>query len=396
MKILLVNDYGAPVAGAERLLSDLRDALRARGHVVRVFSSRAEPSAGASFADATAYGTTSRFQTLTSMYNVSAARALSRELGEFAPDVVHIHMFLWQLSPSILSVLAQVPTVYYMMTYKAVCPTGSKWLPSGRHCTERAGRVCLSNGCITPLGFAPLMAQRALFRRRRHQIDAVVPCSRAVEAECALDQIRTHEVILPGSSVQAARPPLGDIPTVTFSGRIVPEKGVDVLLHAFQLVRAQLPTARLRLAGHAPSDSLSTAPGNNTHGVEWLGHLDEVALGAVLAESWVHAAPSRWAEPFGLTATEAMMRGTAVVASRRGGLAESVEDGVSGLLVPNGDAAALASALLHLLSNRVRAEEMGAAARVRALTHFRIDHCADRFLALYQQLFDARRVAASN
>lgn len=395
MKILLVNDYGTPVAGAERLLSDLRDALRARGHVVRVFSSRAEPSAGASFADATAYGTTSRLQTLTSMYNVSAARALSRELGEFAPDVVHIHMFLWQLSPSILSVLARVPTVYYMMTYKAVCPTGSKWLPSGRHCTERAGQACLSNSCITPLGFAPLMAQRALFRRGRHQIDAVVPCSRAVEAECAMDQIRTHEVILPGSSVQAARPPLGDIPTVTFSGRIVPEKGVDVLLHAFQLVRAQVPTARLRLAGQAPRDSPLTASAH-MQGVEWLGHLDEVALGAVLQGSWVHAAPSRWAEPFGLTATEAMMRGTAVVASRRGGLAESVEDGVSGFLVPNGDASALASALLSVLSDRARAEEMGAAARVRALTHFRIDHCADRFVALYQQLSDARRVAASN
>lgn len=389
MKILLVNDYGTSGAGAERLIADLRDAMRARGHVVRVFSSRAELAPGVSMADATCFGTTSRLQTLTSAYNPSAARALAHEVRTFAPDVVHMHMFLWQLSPSILPVLAHVPTVYYMMTYKAVCPTGSKWLPSGEQCIERAGRVCLSHSCITPLGFVPLMAQRALFRRRRDHIDAIVPCSHAVRAECDADGLHTHNVIWPGSNLQPARPPLGDLPTVTFSGRMVAEKGVDVLLQAFHIVRQQLPTAQLRLAGHAPNVA---TPRDHESGVEWLGLLDEAALGAVLKQSWVHAVPSRWAEPFGLSATEAMMRGTAVVASRRGGLAESVEDDVSGFLVPAGDAPALAAALLRVLSDRARAEAMGAAARARAIAHFGIERCAERFESLYHQLQAVRRM----
>ena len=139
MRILLVNDYATPTAGAERITLDLRDGLRARGHDVRVFASRAQLIAGESFADATCYGTNSRVQTLTSTVNPSAARTLRRVLREFAPDVVQVHMFLWQLSPSILPLLRGVPSIYWAMTFKAVCPTGLKWLPS-RRALRRARR----------------------------------------------------------------------------------------------------------------------------------------------------------------------------------------------------------------------------------------------------------------
>jgi hypothetical protein len=88
MRILLVNDYATATAGAERITLDLRDGLRARGHEVRVFASRAQLIAGESFADVTCYGTNTRVQTLTSTVNWSAARALRRELRSFAPDVV--------------------------------------------------------------------------------------------------------------------------------------------------------------------------------------------------------------------------------------------------------------------------------------------------------------------
>ena len=180
MRILLVNDYATATAGAERITLDLRDGLIARGHEVRVFASRAQLIAGESFADATCYGTNTRVQTLTSTVNWSAARALRRELSSFAPDVVQVQMFLWQLSPSILPVLRTVPSVYWAMTFKAVCPTGLKWLPGGAPCDVRAGAACLSHGCITLSGFGPLMLQRALWRRRRRAFAAIVACSHDV------------------------------------------------------------------------------------------------------------------------------------------------------------------------------------------------------------------------
>jgi glycosyltransferase involved in cell wall biosynthesis len=100
----------------------------------------------------------------------------------------------------------------------------------------------------------------------------------------------------------------------------------------------------------------------------------------------VHAVPSRWPEPFGLTATEAMMRGTAVVASDIGGLSESVAHGTTGLRVQAGDESALADALSLVLADRALAERLGDAGRERARAEFTLDGCITRFERLYDAL----------
>ena len=389
MRILLVNDYATPTAGAERLTLDMRDGLRARGHEVRVFASRAQLIAGTSFADATCWGTNSRVQTLTSTVNLSAARALRRELRLFTPDVVQVHMFLWQLSPSILPILRDVPSVYWAMTFKPVCPTGLKWLPGGAPCTVRAGVACLRHGCITATGFGPLMLQRALWRRRRGAFGAIVSCSHDVRRQLEHDGIVCREVIWPGVREAPARPPLDGPPTVTYAGRLTVEKGPDVLVRAFALARARVPDARLSIAGAGPAepglraliDELGLRDAAMLH-----GQLAGGALETTLARGWVHAVPSRWPEPFGLTATEAMMRGTAVVASDIGGLAESVTHESTGLLAPAGDERALADALVRLLSDRPLAERFGAAGRERVRARFTLAHSVDRFERLYDVL----------
>jgi len=389
MRILLVNDYATATAGAERLTRDLRDGLRERGHEVRVFASRAQLIAGESFADADCYGTNTRLQTLTSTVNLSAARALERELRAFAPDVVQVHMFLWQLSPAILPVLRRVPAIYWAMTFKPVCPTGLKWLPSGRACAVRAGVACLTHGCITLPGFGPLMLQRQLWRRRRGAFDTIVCCSHDVQRQLERDGIVTHGVVSPGVRESAQRPPLVGPPTVTYAGRLKPEKGADVLLRAFALARQQVPDARLAIAGTGAAEpslrALATELALGDAAVLH-GQLDGAALDAVLDAAWVHAVPSRWPEPFGLTATEAMMRGTAVVASEVGGLADIVLHERTGLHVPAGDERALADALVRILSDRDRAEALGRAGRARARELFSIDACVSRFERMYQQL----------
>ena len=389
MRILLVNDYATATAGAERITRDLRDGFRARGHEVRVFASRAQLIAGESFADADCYGTNTRLQTLTSAVNLSAARALERELRDFPPDVVQVQMFLWQLSPAILPLLRKVPSVYWAMTFKAVCPTGLKWLPSGTACDVRAGVACLTNGCITVTGFAPLMLQRSLWRRRRSAFGAIVCCSHDVQRQLERDGIATQGVVWPGVRESTPRPPLAGPPTVSFAGRLMPEKGADVLLRAFALARQRVPDARLSIAGAGAAEpalrALVTELGLGD-AVTIHGQLDGAALDGVLDAAWVHAVPSRWPEPFGLTATEAMMRGTAVVASEVGGLADIVLHERTGLQVPPGDVPALADALVRILSDREWAESLGRAGRERARELFSLDGCLARLERVYEQL----------
>jgi glycosyltransferase involved in cell wall biosynthesis len=169
----------------------------------------------------------------------------------------------------------------------------------------------------------------------------------------------------------------------------VRQKGVDVLLRAFATVLEQVPHARLLLAGDGPErhvvDRLIADLGVSS-GVTLLGYVSQAEVEHHFAKAWAQAVPSRFAEAFGLVAVEAMMRGTAVVASASDGLTEVVRDGQTGFLVPPGDADALAAALVRLLSDRALAERLGEAGREAALVHFRWETYIDKIIDLYDAL----------
>jgi glycosyltransferase involved in cell wall biosynthesis len=179
---------------------------------------------------------------------------------------------------------------------------------------------------------------------------------------------------------------------VAFAGRFVPKKGVDVLLEAMTRVVVELPEARLLVAGDGPERGEIEAAVRRlglSASVELLGHRPRHELDALLAGAWVQALPSRWEEPFGNAAAEAMMRGTAVVASATGGVTEFMEHGVTGFLVRPNDSAELSETLLGVLRDRALAEQLGANARVKALAELSEDRMVERFLALYEELVEA-------
>ncbi|WP_264032506.1 glycosyltransferase family 4 protein [Cellulosimicrobium sp. SH8] len=161
---------------------------------------------------------------------------------------------------------------------------------------------------------------------------------------------------------------------VVYVGRVIPDKGVHVLLAAVgALDRADVRVTVVGRAGFDARDPLTpyeqelrrTADDLRSP-VRFASFLARDALPAVLATASVVVVPSTWPEPFGLTALEGMAVGAAVVASDVGGLPEAVGDG--GLLVPPGDVARLADALDGLRD----AQTLGQAqARARATARTR-------------------------
>lgn len=384
MKLLLVNDYAAALGGAELSLLALREGLRKRGHDARLFAS----SAAGGVADHSCFGTTSRFRTLLQCWNPLAARALRRTLLSFAPDVVHVQMFLTQLSPAILEPLRGVASVHVAVWYRDICPLGTKQLPNGSICRSPAGRVCTREGCVPWWDNGPLMLQMRAWRRRRDAFTMILANSEATRRRLHDEGIETEGVLTRGLPDFGARPPLVGPPLVGFAGRLVKAKGVDVLLRAFARARAAVPEARLRIVGSGPEEAEAKRL------AEGLGLLDRVEFNgqktrgeveALLAPAWVQAVPSTWEEPFGFVAVEAAMRGTAVVASATGGLVEIVEDGKTGRLVPAGDVAALADALVALLLDRSLAESLGRSARDSARQRFSHEATLDRAEAVYRE-----------
>jgi glycosyltransferase involved in cell wall biosynthesis len=115
--------------------------------------------------------------------------------------------------------------------------------------------------------------------------------------------------------------------------------------------------------------------------VRFLGFTPDA--GGVLLGADVFVAPS-WAESFPYSILEAMTLALPTVATRVGGVAEALEDGESGLLVPPRDPGALARALVSLISDPARADEMGARARARAQARFTRERMLEGLAAVYR------------
>jgi glycosyltransferase involved in cell wall biosynthesis len=391
MKILLISDYSVPRGGNEIVTLALRDGLRARGHDVRLFASRAHTDGTSDLADYHCFGTTSPLRAALWCGNPSAFFRLRRALAEFRPDIVHVRLFLSQLSPLILPLLRDIPSIYHDGWYRTVCPIGSRVLPDGRGCGEPAGYVCYQNGCVPLVAWPFLMAQLRLWHYWRGVFDVVVANSRAVAGWLEVSGITPVEVIYNGLVAREQRPPLKEPPTIAFSGRLAREKGVDILLDAFKLVIQSLPRTQLIIAGEGPeSRRLREVAQQLDAKIDFLGHQPRETIERRFDAAWVQVVPSRGAEAFGNAAAEAMMRGTAVVVSANGGFTEYVQHEHTGLLVPPGEHGALGKALLRVVRDRDYAESLGQAGRRFALKAFDQGQFLDRFFAIYERLTGKR------
>jgi glycosyltransferase involved in cell wall biosynthesis len=397
MRILLLNDYGVSMGGAEVLSFALRDELRKRGHDARLMTTSAGESDIGDGAkdhqpDYRCFGTISRYRTLLQTANIWAFRKLRKVLKEFQPDVVHVRMFLTQLSPLILPLLKSVPSVYHVVWYRPVCPVGTKLLPDGQTCRVSPGAACFRNRCLPLRDWIPLMIQMSLWLRWRGVFDRIIANSESTKSALSAEGIGPVDVIVNGVASSDRKTPKSQVPTVVYAGRLVKEKGIDVLVRAFDIVRTRIPEAKLVIAGTGPDknqlERLIQDLGSIKN-ISMLGHLTQSDLKEQSKAAWVQAVPSRWAEPFGLAAVEAMMEGRAVVASATGGLKEIVEHGQTGFLIPPDNPEALAEKLSLLLSDRSLAETMGEEARRLAQTRFSLTRQVDEFVRVYHQLIAA-------
>jgi len=190
----------------------------------------------------------------------------------------------------------------------------------------------------------------------------------------------------------ASRLALGLAPgdtVATVVGRLCAGKGQAAAIAAAALVRERLDGFRLLLVGDGPmAPELKALAGERcaSGDVVFAGFRDDID--AVLSASDLFLLASE-AESLPLSVLEAMAAGLPVVSTNVGGLSEAVEDGVTGRLVPPGDAAALADAIAGVLGSADRGAAMGRAGRRRAEAEFDVRACYARVASLYEELLAA-------
>ncbi|MEJ6021298.1 glycosyltransferase family 4 protein [Ramlibacter sp. PS4R-6] len=213
--------------------------------------------------------------------------------------------------------------------------------------------------------------------------DRVIACSRFVASQI----VGAHAVVI-HSGVEPLAAPVpcrkeGQV-LVGAASRMVPSKGLGVLIDAAGLILAAGINARIEIAGDGPErDSLEReVRRRNLTNVRFLGWRNTFAL----LPGWdIFVQPSIH-EPFGLANIEAMNHGLPVVASATGGIPEIVQNGSTGLLVEPGDAAALAKAILRLVRDPLLRHQMGVAGKLRVAEHFSSGAMARAVSGLYEDL----------
>lgn len=386
MRVLQVNKFLYGGAGAETVMLRTAELLAAHGHEVSFFAMqdpRNQPCAeSVHFAPARHYGVEhSRSRrardAAASIYSLSARRALRGLLRERRPDVAHLHNVYHQLTLSVVDELAAqgVPMVMTLHDYKPVCPSYVLYTGGavchrcvGSHPLHAVAHRCIKGSrAASTLAAAEAMLVRARSSYRR--IDAFICPSRhiaEVMIEGGLPAERMHvipnfvadEQLREGSPSASPKPPM-----VLFVGRLETVKGIQVLLAA---AREIAPEVEVVIVGQGPLENEVQAA-QSEGAVRYLGRRDWREIAELMDSARAVVVPSIWEENCPMVVLEAGARGCPVIASRRGGLVELVDDGEDGILFTPGDSQALAAAMQLVARDDSLSSRLGSARYARTL-----------------------------
>jgi phosphatidylinositol alpha-mannosyltransferase len=350
MRIALMSPYSWTYpGGVTRHVRAIAESFLAQGHEVRVLAPYDPPDRTSALlhrgarppvVEAPDYlvslGRTVGFPANGSVSNLSItpfglATAL-HELRSGGYDVVHIHEPVAPVPPWVVTDWVRLPLVGTFHTYNE-------------------NRI--SNGAAVLIGA----------RRTLNHLHVRIAVSEAA-AWTARRFFGGHYRIIPNGAHLHREWELDERPSddrlrIVFVGQAVERKGLPVVLRAFEALREHIPT-ELTVIG--PREEELTPMMLDTSQVRMLGRIDDEAKHKEIAKADVLVAPSLRGESFGLVLTEAFTAGTPVVASNIPGYRDVLRDGIDGVLVPPGDAQALAEVLLDLYEEPQRREAMAKAA----------------------------------
>ncbi|MCB8880924.1 glycosyltransferase family 4 protein [Acidisoma cellulosilytica] len=222
-------------------------------------------------------------------------------------------------------------------------------------------------------------AARAALSRK---LGAVVCVSRFL-ADAWMEGIAIKTVLAPRvlpnsldlSALPSPLPPAERDKVIVFAGRVVADKGADSFVRACAQALPQLPGWQAIMIGadRFRADSPETPfterlrPEAEAAGIALLGYRDHATVMAALSRAAIAVLPSRWPEPFGLAALEALANGAALLASHRGGLAE-LAAGASVAIDPD-DVSGVAAALVSVARDPERRAALSQAGLDRALRY---------------------------
>ena len=335
-------------------------------------------------------------------YSKEVHSALKRLIDDTQPDACLVLCYLKKLSPAVLVALKEAgfPVVVRLSGFGMLCPA---------EIFARGGRVCelcingrlwpsIRYGCVQGSRGASLVnAVATRFHRWKRYFDLVdafiFPSGhtrrKMIEGGWSSEKLYHINTFVDLDTFHAN---VTKSSFLSYTGRMVPSKGVKTLVDAFHLLKTNGLKREIKLviAGDKETpDALNMKCYIEERDIEdviFAGNLDATGIAKLLTQSLFSMVPSIWYENMPNALLESLACGTPVIASNLGSLPEIVDDGVNGLLFEPGNAEELAERMRYLLDNPRKAMEMGKNARAKMESEYSPELHYQSLMRIYEAL----------
>jgi len=380
MRILQVHNFYQQPGGEDQVFAAEFALLTARGHQVKQYSVHNDSLHGIS-----------RLRTFSrTLWNGQTYQAIRRLLQSESIELVHAHNTFPLISPALYYAAhnANIPVVQTLHNYRLLCPAAT-FFRDGNVCEQCLGsrlpyqaivHRCYRQSAAASATAVSMLAVHHAAGTWTSKIDAYIALTDFARQKF-IDGGLPPEQIYVKSGFLAADPGLGAgsgaQPYALFIGRLVEEKGIDLLCRAWSRLGSVIP---LKIAGEGPPGFL-TRP---VSGIEYLGRCERAHILELLKGAAFLIMPSLWYEGFPMVIVEALACGTPVIASALGSMNELIQDGVNGFRFSPGDANALVSCVKNALHD-------GKLAAMRAATRtcYEQNYTADRNYETLMSIYNA-------
>lgn len=389
MRILRVHNYYQQAGGEDAVVASEAELLASRGHTVIPHFVHNDAIDGMS--RVTVAGKT--------IWNRDSAADLRRILAEHRPDVVHFDNTFPLVSPSAYYAArdAGVPVIQTLHNYRLLCVNATLFR-DGRVCEECVGRAipwpgvqhaCYRNDRKASAVVAAMLSFHRAIGTYRHAITTYIALTEFARRKYIQGGLPASRIVVKPNFLETdpgVGPGNGRF--ALFVGRLTEEKGVRVLVDAWRHIGDRLP---LKVVGSGPLEGELAAAASGVAGVQLLGRQPLDRVMQMMGEAAVLVFPSTWYEGLPRTIVESFAKGTPVIASDLGSMAELVDHGRTGLKFRPGDPADLARQIERLISDPGLLPALRSAARDEYERKFTADQAYDALMHIYRSAIKQNR-----
>jgi glycosyltransferase involved in cell wall biosynthesis len=334
VRIVVAHNFYQQPGGEDQVFADETALLESHGHAVIRYTVHND-----------AVANTGKLALLgKTLWNRGIAREIGKVVRRERADIVHFHNTFPLISPAAYYAArrAGAAVVQTLHNYRLLCP-GAMFLRDGAVCESCLGRApipavihkCYRGSRAASAATAAMLMTHRMLATYRKRVDAYIALTEFGRQKFIAGGLPAERVLIKPNFV-SPDPGVGEGRGgyAVFVGRLAPGKGVETLIEAWTKHTPGMP---LKVLGDGPLADLVSGPG-----VERLGRRPMAEVYDVIGNAAVLVMPSVWYEGLPKTLIESFAKGTPVIASRLGALAEAVRHGETGLHFNPGDAADLA------------------------------------------------------